>query len=71
MRSTRLEPPFHRVNVTKRALEIVRKSVVDLMHYSCTILLGPIPSEPLSCQLPEGGPREAAIGTSRPFAYSM
>ena len=65
MRSTRLEFPFHRARVIKRALGIMRKYVVALTHCSCTILRGRIPSELLSFQLLADGPRKVAIGTSR------
>ena len=56
------EPPFHKAPVTKRVLETVLRSVVDLTHCSCTILQGCIPLERLLCQLLVGGPHEAVIG---------
>ena len=67
MISNRLERPFHRVHVTKRALGTTRKSVVGLMRCRCTALRGHIPSEPLLFQLLGGGPHVAAIGMTRSF----
>jgi hypothetical protein len=64
MRSTRLAPPFLRVHATKRVLGTVRKSVVGLVHCSCTILLGRIPLVLLLFRLPVGGAHEVAIGST-------
>ena len=44
--------------------------VADQPCLICTILPGHIPSEPLSCKRPGGGPLEAATGTSRPLSIS-
>jgi hypothetical protein len=70
MRSVRPASPFHRVHVTKRVLGTTRKSVVDLVHCSFTILPERTPSAPLSFLRPADGPREAVIGTARPLLAS-
>ena len=64
MRSTRLAPPFHRIHVTKRVQGTIRKTVVVLVHCSCTTLQGRTPSVPLLFQLPVGGALEVAIGSA-------